>query len=158
MKAKTKRSSKVKNISIEDKFTKLKAFLEQNRNTDFSKVNLLSVQVTNSFIWNNFEADKEKLIKQLKAYQRLLRVVPQNDIELLLSLMSAGIHASIQIASIPKQKFISTYLSLFNNDLQLIEQTYKRAQFIRSHLLIKHIQNIQNSEPHITNNNKLMLN
>lgn len=156
-KVKLKKKGEKNNDTAQSSTMDLQNLINQNNGTDFYTINLLSNRLVDSLNWTGFEKNKPEMIKKLKAYQRLLRVLPKNDPQLIQALMSAGIQSSIQIASIPKKKFISAYLPLFNNDIQVLEQTYNKALLIRAHVLLKHISAVQNAEPHAKGNGKLIL-
>ncbi len=132
-------------------------FVDQNSGFDLLMANLLNEKTINSMNWKGFSKNKEQLTAQLKVYQRLLRVLPVDDRNLMEAMIKVGLHSAIQIASIPKSKFIAEYSALFNDDHELIETTYQKAQAIRSQLLIKHISALQKAEPH-TAESKLKLN
>ena len=136
---------------------RLNKFIDKNSGLDLLAANLLNINTIDSQNWKGFEKFKDQLIGQLKVYQRLLRILPTNDQDLIYSLINAGIHSAIQIASIPKSKFIREYGSLFNKDSELIEKFYQKAVAIRSQILIKHIANIQKAEPYASSS-KLKLN
>lgn len=146
-------SKTIKDVEIKRLFK----LIDQNTDFDFLSANLLISKTIDSLNWKGFEKFKEPLTGQLKMYQRLQRVLPGNDPVLIKSLMKSGIHSAIQIASIPKSKFVSEYSSLFNNDSELIETTYQKAVAIRSQILIKHIAVIQKAETYASES-KLKLN
>jgi hypothetical protein len=131
--------------------------IDQNEDFDLQSANLLSNKTINSLNWKGLEKFKDQLVPHLKMYQRLQRVLTADDRVLISSLMQSNIHSAIQIASIPKSKFISNYGELFNNDIELIEKTYQKATAIRSQILIRHIAEVQKTEPH-ANVPKLKLN
>ena len=118
---------------------------------------MLSDKTIDALNWKGFLNYKDQLVESLKVYQRLLRVLPEGDPALIESLIRAGLHSAIQIASIPKSKFVLEYGGLFSHDKLLIDATYQKALAIRSQLLIKHISAIQQAEPHTTES-KLKLN
>ena len=81
-------------------------FIDQNADFDFLAANLLNNKTIDALNWKSFTKNKDQLIASLKVYQRILRVLPSNDPALIGSLMSAGLHSAIQIASIPKARFV----------------------------------------------------
>ena len=132
-------------------------FLDQNSGFDFLSANLINSKTIDRLNWKGFTKNKDRLISLLKIYQRLLRILPAGNRALLESLIAAGLHSAIQIASMPKSKFVQEYGELFGNDHELIENTYQKAVAIRSQLLLKHISKIQIAEPH-TSESRLKLN
>lgn len=143
----------IKNVELK----RLSKFIDQNSDFDFLSANLLNSKTIDSLNWKGLSKHKDQLIVLLKMHQRLQRVLPKNDPVLIESLMKSGIHSAIQIASIPKSKFVLKYNSVFNNNSELIETTYQKAVAIRSQILIKHIAAIQKAEPYASKT-KLNLN
>lgn len=127
---------------------KLNAFLKKNKDIDFRTADLLHTPNIDQYKWAGFEAEKESLIDQLKAYQRMLRVVPPDREDLAKKLLKSGIHSSLQIASIPKKIFIQNNLKLFDNDSELAEHVYLRAMALRKAVTLQYVARVQQSEPH----------
>jgi hypothetical protein len=134
------------------KLKTLKAFLAKNQTIDFRTANLLYAVDIDKYEWKEFEQEKESLIEQLKAYQRMLRVVPQGREELAEKLLENGIQSSLQIAGTPKKIFIKKHLKLFDENVeiaqQLAEQVYQRAIAIRKVVALQYIARTQQAEPH----------
>ena len=128
---------------------KLNAFLKKNEGIDFRTADLLHAGNRDKYKWPKLREDeKESLIKQLKAYQRMLRVVPQDRDDLAKALLKKGIQSSLQIASTPKKVFIHNNLKLFNNDRALAEQVYRRALALRKAVTLQYLARVQQLEPH----------
>ncbi len=135
----------MKKIDLEN----LNAFLRKNNEIDFRKADFLHSSNIDKYKWTGLEDEKESIIKQLKAYQRMLRVVPNDRDDLAKKLLKNGIQSSLQIASTPKKVFIQNNLKLFNNDNALAEQVYKRAIALRKVVTLQYIARAQQAEPHI---------
>ncbi|NJR38061.1 MAG: hypothetical protein HC781_03425 [Leptolyngbyaceae cyanobacterium CSU_1_4] len=132
---------------------KLNAFLSKNKEIDFRTADLLHAPNIDQLEWAGFEHEKESLINQLKAYQRVLRVVPPDREDLAKKLLQNGIQSSLQIASIPRKAFIQSNLSLFDQDGAIAEQIYLRALALRKAVALQYIAAVQQSEPHIHTTN-----
>lgn len=128
---------------------KLSIFLEKNKAIDFRTADLLHPPNLEQYEWTGFEDEKESLIQQLKAYQRMLRVVPPDREDLAKKLLKNGIQSSLQIASTPKKDFIQDNLKLFDNDEAIAEQVYLRALALRKAVALQYIAQVQQLEPHI---------
>jgi hypothetical protein len=128
---------------------KLNAFLSKNSAIDFRTANLLHDSSLDQFNWAGFEAVKVSLIQQIKAYQRMLRVVPLDRADLAQKLLEHGIQSSLQIVSIPKKAFIQDYLELFDHDSAIAEQVYVRALALRKVVALQYIAQVQQVEPHV---------
>ncbi|NET40672.1 hypothetical protein [Okeania sp. SIO2B3] len=127
----------------------LNAFLKENEEIDLRTADLLHASNIEKYKWPNLTKDeKEKLIKQLKAYQRMLRVVPPGRDDLATALLKNGIQSSLQIASTPKKVFIQKNLELFNNERTLAEQVYLRALALRKAVTLQYMARVQQLEPH----------
>lgn len=125
---------------------RLNAFLEKNQEIDFRTADLL--HTTEQYQWAGFEGAKESLVNQLKAYQRMLRIIPQDKQDLAKKLLENGIHSALQITSIPKTIFIQDNLELFNNDPATAEQVYMRALALRKAVALQYVAYVQQVEPH----------
>ncbi len=128
---------------------KLDAFLEKNKKIDFRTADLLHTPNVDQYQWDEFKDEKDSLINQLKAYQRMLRVVPENRQELAKELLKSGIQSSLQIAGTPKKAFIQDNLELFDNDAAIAEQVHMRAIALRKAVALQYIAQVQQTEPHI---------
>lgn len=83
----------------------------------------------------------------VKAYQRLVRLLGQNDAKVIKALLKQNIHSAVQVAAIPRQQFMQQFAGIFKDEA-LMKQVYTRAMAMRSKVLIKYMNVIQNSEPH----------
>lgn len=129
-------------------FQKLNDFLRKNKEVDFRQADLLHTSNIDKYKWVGLEDEKESLVNQLKAYQRMLRVVPKDRKELAKTLLKNGIQSSLQIANTPKKVFIQNNLKLFDNDLALAEQVYRRALAVRKVITLQYVARTQQAEPH----------
>ena len=128
---------------------KLNAFLRKNKQIDFRTAGLLHAADIDQYKWTGFEDEKESLIDRLKAYQRMLRIVPQDREDLAKKLLENGIQSSLQIASTPKKVFIQNNLKLFDNNRALAEQVYLHAIAMRKAVTLQYIARVQQAEPHV---------
>ncbi|MEL7144550.1 MAG: hypothetical protein AAGL08_20350, partial [Cyanobacteria bacterium J06573_11] len=96
-------------ISIE----RLNEFLRQNETVDFRTADLLHSPNLEQYAWQGFEQDKEALKSTLKAYQRMLRIVPEGGEEIAKTLLKQGVISSFQITNTSKKGFIQRNFSLF---------------------------------------------
>ena len=133
-----------KNISLKD----LNAFLRKNKTVDFRTSDLQHLSSLEAYKWNGLEDQKESVSEQLKAYQRLLRVVPHDQENLAKDLLKRGICSSLQIASVPKSTFIQNNLKVFDGDRVLAEKVYMRALAVRKAVALQYIARQQRAEPH----------
>src|SRR5262245_32156969 len=51
------------------------------------------------------ELERETLVPLLKAYQRLVRILPPGEERRALPLLESGLHSAIQIADLPRDEF-----------------------------------------------------
>ena len=125
----------------------LNSFLQNNPSVDWRNANLHDEENIATYHWDGLEAAKEAMLKLLKAYQRLLRVLPE-DLkqagQAAIALLKAGFNSALQIANTAKNIFIQGTLEIFGNDRDLAERVYQRAIACR-----KSLANLaQGSEPH----------
>lgn len=135
--------------------TELNAFLNKNKSVDFRKTDLRHKANLEAYRWkkNESKEGKARLLEQLRAYQRILRVLPGDDADLdtvniAKALLKKGIHSSLQIAGTPKKTFIEENLKIFTGDESLAERVYKRAIACRKAVALKYINRFQSMEPH----------
>lgn len=129
--------------------TTLNAFLEKNKNVDFRIADLLHQGSIDALQWAGFEDKKDDLIDSLKAYQRMLRVVPPDRDDLAQKLLENGFQSSLQIANTPKKVFIKNTLELFDNNRAIAENVYIRSIAIRKAIALQYIDRVQQTEAHV---------
>jgi len=126
----------------------LNAFLRKNKSVDFRKADLRHKTRIKAYKWAGPEAEKESLLKQLKSYQRLLRVLPNDNADLAKALLKKGINSALQIAGMPRKTFIKDNLKIFGGDTGLTERVYQRALACRRRVTLEYMNRSQRSEPH----------
>lgn len=127
-------------------FKNLDVFLQQNTNLNLSSTNLNDPSIISSLDWKGVAKNKTEVCQQLKAYQRLSLLLSKNSLPILTALLEEGIHSAVQIASISKSQFTSKYAHCFGDESELIEPFYAKALAVRSNLLLKYMNNMQNKE------------
>ena len=131
-----------------ENFTDFVKFLDQNRSTDFLKANLLSDEVTSQLDFTSLTDKKDELISLAKAYQRLIRVVPEQNREVALTLLGEGVHSALQIAKMTRKDFMGKFVSLLKDE-KLADTIYRNALKKRGVILLQYMDVYQNNEPHI---------
>ena len=133
-------------------FDELNSFIKQHDAVDFRSADLLNTtSLENLSLPSDTAAD---LLKQLKAYQRLLRVLPTtlptevDKSALALELLALGIDSALKITSMGKAKFIALTSNLFSNTPDLADQVFKRALVARNLVASNYIKQQQQLEPH----------
>ena len=89
------------------------------------------------------------LLPLLKAYQRLLRIIPTGYENLALPLLASGLHSAVQIASLASQQFLELTRDLVPEQPEVMEAIYRYAQLKRSQLVVQYMNILQNQEPHV---------
>lgn len=136
---------KSENISVD--IDALRVFIAANPAVKWQGINLNSPSKVDVLNWGDLV--KDSLIKEVKAYQRLFRLVGENKSELIFSMLENNLHSAIQIAAMPKQHFFTEYSTLFfEQEKGFVEKIFKKAKAIRSQILLSYMQRIQTSEPH----------
>ncbi|XOF34643.1 MAG: hypothetical protein ACL93V_04960 [Candidatus Electrothrix sp. YB6] len=131
----------------------LNTLLRKNRSVDIRRADLLRKSSIEALRWHVSGEEKEALLRHLKAYQRMLRVLPDNLDEsaakkIAGDLLKKGFESSLQIAASPRRAFIQDNLSIFADDAELAGQVYKRAVACRKRVALKYINRSQQLEPH----------
>jgi hypothetical protein len=136
-------------LSVTDEaLSKLQRLIEANKSADWRASSFDDPNLLGGLLWQEREAEQEALIPLLKAYQRLLHILPPSEDCRALPLLKAGLHSAIQIANIPQDQFAQLWASLFPGEASLGEAVHKSAISRRSTLLLHHINNVQSNEPH----------
>lgn len=117
-----------------------------NSSLDWCTVNL-DIEQTQSAI-DLCGVPLEAALPLLKAYQRVIRILPNGEERCALPLLESGLHSAIQIASIPKHAFERHWAALFPGEEALGLTVYRAALSRRSQLLHRHLHQIQRNEPH----------
>ena len=126
----------------------LNKFIRQNKKLDFKTFNFLSAKSLETLKWKGIATESQPgVLKQAKAYQRLVRLLDDNNPKVIKALLKKNIHSAVQIASIPRKQFMAEYGKIFKNE-PLMQQVYTRAMAIRSQVLIKYMNVMQNGERH----------
>jgi hypothetical protein len=106
----TRKTKKQKVMSLPPLDKKaIQAFLKANPSINLEKFNFLKKENLQTLNWTG--QDSATLLPQLKALQRLVRLT--HDLKTAEALYEQGLHAAVQIATIPAHKFVEQYASLF---------------------------------------------
>ncbi|WP_299453293.1 hypothetical protein [uncultured Microscilla sp.] len=137
-----------KSTAKDNSLEQLNKLLRQNKKVDFKTFNLLSAKELESLNWSKIsKKDRPKVLKQAKAYQRLLRLLGEHHPKIAKELLKQNLHSAVQIASIPQKKFMNDFLSVFKDE-DLMKKFYARALATRSKVLLKYMNIVQNRQPH----------
>ena len=99
------------------------AFFKNNQDFDLQQFNFFNPKAVAALHWG--EADQATLLPQLKAMQRLVRLT--NNLETAEALYKRGLHAAVQIASMPTHKFVAQYKDAFIPNLGLCQKVIFRS-------------------------------
>ncbi|MCA9654074.1 MAG: hypothetical protein H6712_08780 [Myxococcales bacterium] len=88
-------------------------------------------------------------IELLRAGQRLLRLVPDHDLDRAIALLRAGARSAIELADMPLPRFAERYGHALGDDRPLIERVHGRARAIRTHVHLLYVASRQSAEPHL---------
>ncbi len=132
---------------------KFNAFLRKNQRIDFKETDLQNQTVVEGFEWNCTEEEKKNMLVHVKGYQRLLRVLPEDekglDVDKIAKeFLKMQIHSAVQIADMGKKEFLKKIKNLFKEKETLAEQIFQRALAIRKVLVLKYLNHMQQLEPH----------
>lgn len=133
-----------------ENFKHLDQFLNKNKGICWKTFNLLDQEEVKKLSFDRLNKYKDKLISQLKAWQRLLRIIPEGERqeEIIKALMKKNLHSAIQIASMPKKRFLKECSPIFLDDDQALK-VYATALGIRTQITLTYMNLKQNGESHI---------
>ncbi len=119
----------------------LKKLLNQNSEIDFLNLSLNDENLVDKLKLGN--KNKEKNIRLLFAYQRLLKIAPKTDLKILGYLLKDGLQSALHIAAIPQQQFLKKYTDTFEGDIAKAIQFYENAKAIKTKVLLKYMNQQQ---------------
>jgi hypothetical protein len=128
--------------------SKLRHVIEANEAVDWRAFSFGDPSLLQTLRWRGCEGEQEELIALLKAYQRLLHILPPEQEHRALPLLGVGLHSAIQIAGMPKPEFARRWAELFPGEDPLGDTVYQNAVARRSYVLLQHIHSVQKNEPH----------
>lgn len=134
--------------STPSKLKLLEKFLSANSEVDFFSVNLFDPTVLASFSWKGTGRYKARITKEIQAFQRLTKILESRNDQLVFQLMSKGILSAIQVAAMPKKRFMNELADAFGEYQYQMESFYQRALQVRAQVLVSYMQTRQNNEPH----------
>lgn len=123
-------------------------FLGQNKDVDFLVFDLQDEENLAKLNFTNFKRKQDEINFLIKAFQRLIRIIPENDRETALTLMRLGIHSALQIAAMTRKDFMKKCLGTLEESLA--DTIYRNALAKRSAILVQYMNMLQNREPHIS--------
>lgn len=136
-------------LSLSDEaLSKLQHVIEANELVDWRAFSFDDPSLLGGLAWQEHEAERGELIPWLKAYQRLLHILPPSEDRRALRLLQAGLHSAIQIANIPEDEFIRQWATLFPGEAALGRAVHRNAIGRRSTLLLHHVNAVQSNEPY----------
>ncbi|KAA1247921.1 hypothetical protein [Aquimarina sp. RZ0] len=138
-----------KEIKKDVSFERLNKFLRQNKKIDWQTINLVDKKVNDTLNWKGVEDSQEDVLKKVKGYQRMVRVLGEDNPKIIKALLKKNIHSAIQIAAMTQKHFINECSKIFKNDDEYIKEVHKKAVAIRSKLLVRYVEHTQNKEPHV---------
>jgi len=136
----------------------INTFLLANPGFDLKNANLLNQKAVQALDWEGVE--KETLLPQLKALQRLTRLTNEQltaeqwpEHMAAEALYHQGLHSALHIASMPVHKFVAQHQNAFvPDDAQSAEvqarQVHQRALASKSQTVLTHTAIAQHKSPH----------
>jgi hypothetical protein len=140
---------KGKIYSEADMLDHLRPFIRQNNTINLRTIDLNDPEATSQFLWLDLEEKKSFILEALKGYQRLARIIPEENSDTIFALLKRHIHSALHIAAIPRAQFFNTYSNIFDNDREFIEKTYQNALAVRAAIVRHYLAVKQHNEPHI---------
>lgn len=135
-------------IATSAALSKLKDVIDANETVDWRAFSFIDPTQLQTLNWREHQSQQAELLPLLKAYQRLLHILPPGEERRALPLLGAGLHSAIQIAGMPKPELSRRWAELFPGEDALGEVFYQNALARRSYVLLQHINAVQSNEPH----------
>ena len=129
-----------------DALMKLRSLLEANLSIDWRVVALDDPRTLAALAWCDLEP--EVMTPLLKAYQRLVHILPPGEGRRAAELLGSGFHSAIQIANLSRDEFARRWEALFPGEDALGRTVHGAAIRRRGELVLHHIDRVQHDEPH----------
>lgn len=126
--------------------TKLRSLLDANAGVDWRAVALTNSEIHVALVLCGLRS--RETLPMLKAYQRVLRILPPTEDHRALPLLESGLHSAVQIANLSPLEFARRWEALFPGEDELGASVYRAAVVRRGELLLQHIHDVQRNEPH----------
>jgi hypothetical protein len=124
----------------------MQRLLEANQSIGWRVIALDGPGALDTLAWCDLEP--KVITPLLKAYQRLVRILPVSEEHRALPLLESGLHSAIQIANLSQDEFAHRWATLFPGEAATGEAVHRNAIARRSTLLLHHINTVQTNEPH----------
>jgi hypothetical protein len=124
---------------------RIRRLIEANQSVDWRAVALDETGLA-ALDWG--ELEREAIVPVLRAYQRVLRILPAGEEHRALPLLEAGLHSAIQIADLARDEFLRRWGASFPGEDALGLAVHRAAIGRRGELLLHHINEVQRNEPH----------
>lgn len=133
----------------EEDISALKKMVLMNAAVDFKNIAIQDGVVLSALKWPEDAGNRTKMILVLKAYQRLLRIIPGSRRRLAFELLKLNFHSAVQIASLSKREFVDQTETVFKKYPALVEGIYNNAVAKRGQVVVQYMDILQNNEPHV---------
>jgi hypothetical protein len=140
-----------KAILSEKNMKDLSEIINQLSGIDFRKINLQDPNTVKQLNEKRSAEINEEVLELLKAYQRIIRILPDNYRDHALNLVKVNILSAVQIASLPRSEFIAICKEECNIPNDVAAVIYNNALAKKSNIVVQYIKSYQHDEPHIKN-------
>jgi len=134
--------------TTDEALSALMRVLDANKQVEWRTISFDDPTLLASLSWQAVEAERAALVPLLRAYQRVLRVLPAGEEHRALPMLEAGLHSAIQIADLARDEFLRRWGALFPGEDALGLVVHRAALGRRGELLLHHINEVQRNEPH----------
>lgn len=132
---------------------KLFSLISNHGDVDFYSYNLKKKDWEKAFNWNAYFDNFQTFRTLIYAYQRLLRVLPEGNQEIIAHLLRNNIHSALQISSMPFERFCRLWVDMNEETRELLRTAYKNSLQRKSMTTLQYINHLQKNEPHFKNAN-----
>src|SRR4029079_902537 len=92
--------------TTDEALSALMRVLDANKQVEWRTISFDDPTLLASLSWQAVEAERAALVPLLRAYQRVLRVLPAGEEHRALPLLEVGLHSAIQIADLARDEFL----------------------------------------------------
>lgn len=126
----------------------LRDLVASNATVDWREIALNDPKALDGLAWGTAATRRDELVPLLKAYQRLVRLLPAGEEGRAFPLLGDGLHSAIQIAGLSRDAFARRWSALFPGEDAAGAALHQSAISRRAALVLSHLDAVQHHEPH----------
>lgn len=138
--------------TVDIQLGQLASFLTRNKDLNLATINLKDEGIAEGLPWQTSD-NRPSILTQLQSYQRLSKLLPKQNDQLIIQLLDDGMTSALNIAEFSKEKFVEKYGPRFEKHGFDAAAFYDNALNVKANVLLEYMRQKQQSEPHVRQTN-----